>query len=68
MNSALPVLYVSQMRNLKLLLPTSEVSEYWLIRSSTPTRVGGSWLYHPRGKKGEFGSQTSEWVHSADLK
>lgn len=67
-NSSLPVLYVSQMQYLKLLLPISEVSEYWLIRSSTPTRVGGSWLYHPREKRGQFGSQTSEWVHNADLK
>lgn len=38
-------------KSLKLLLPISEVSEYWLIRMSTPTRVGRSQLYHPQGKK-----------------
>lgn len=48
-------------KSLKLLLPISEVSEYWLIRGFTPTRVGGSWFYHSRGKSGQFGS-SGYWV------
>lgn len=67
MNSSLPVLYVAQMQIIEIIM-TSEVSEYWLIRGSAPTRVGGSRLYHAREKNGQCGSQTTEWVHNADLK